>query len=91
MLKNLLIWNYAQLRTLCLLVMSDKFLQTVWTQIRPDRTLGHDLDLNFLTLWEFFEKDDFENSQQTTKKHEKLPSRQELNDFYHMTSRLGVK
>ena len=32
-------------------------------------------------LKEFFEKVDFEKNRQTTKKHEKLPSRQSVRDF----------
>ena len=53
-------------------------MQTVWPQIRPDKTVGPDLDTNCLTLKEFFEKVDLEKNQQTTKKDEKLPSRQRV-------------
>ena len=45
-----------------------------------------DLDPNCLTLTvflkEFFEKVDFEKNQQTTKEHEKLPSRQRVKAWY---------
>ena len=46
-------------------------MQTVWTQIRPDILFG----TLMVFLKEFFKKVDFEKIQQTTKKHEKLPSR----------------
>ena len=45
-------------------------------------SLGPDLDSTNILMElvkEFFEKVDFENNQQTKKKHEKLPSRQRVN------------
>ena len=36
--------------TLYLLVLSADNLQSVWTQIRPDKNVGPDLDPNCLTL-----------------------------------------
>ena len=37
-------------------------------------------------LKEFLEKDDFERNRQTTKKHEKLPSRQSLKVKVHVSN-----
>ena len=55
---------------------------TFANSLNPDQALQHieaDMDPNCLTLMiflnEFFEKVDFEKSQQMTKKHAKLPSR----------------
>ena len=43
--------------------------------------VGPDLDLSCLPLLkELFEKDDIEKNQQTTKNHEKLPSRQRVKE-----------
>ena len=39
-----------------------------------------DLDPNSLSLKEVFNKAEFEKNQQTTKKHEKLHSRQSVNE-----------
>ena len=53
-------------------------MQTVWTQIRPDKMSGliwiqlNLFDTQMVFLKEFFEKDDFEKNQQMTKKREKI-------------------
>ena len=60
-------------------------MQTVWTKIRHDKTLGliwpKLFDTLLVFLKEFFEKVDFEKNQQTTKKHAKLPRRQRVKSF----------
>ena len=57
-------------------------LQTVWTQIRPDKTSGL---IWIKTVWhadgipeQIFEEVDFDKNQQAPKKHAKLPSGQKL-------------
>ena len=55
-----------------------------YKQFGPRQSVGPDLDPNCLTLIvypkESSKKVDFENNQQTTKKHEKLPSRQRVKE-----------
>ena len=64
----------------CNLSSADNFLQTVWTQIRPDKTSGliwiQTVSHPDGILKEFFEKVDFGKkiSAEDKKNHEKLPS-----------------
>ena len=60
-------------------------LQTVWTQIRPDKMSGliwiQLFDTLMVFLKEFLKKIELENNQQTTKEHAKLPSRQRVHSL----------
>ena len=59
-------------------------------QFVPDKTSGFDTLMVFTKVF-FLTKVEFELIQQMLRKHAKLSSRQRVNLFYHITSRLGVK
>ena len=59
-------------------------------KVGPDLDSGSKLfDTSMIFLKEFFEKDDFEKNQQTTKKHAKLPRMQRIKKKILLTEELS--